>query len=163
MLLMTHKVHAKQNRRRLRGASTASEGHSTLLPWLRPPSEKLSAKCCCVVWFTCFRLRAKNGGTNPHKHLSPPPLTHPPPPPPLPHQHYKVSRGRSRGACSASSTCSFRAFPRGQTHKRTQASSTNACENSTKYPANPRCFEAKEAGVSPLCLPVVRIDSVQMD
>lgn len=43
MLLMTHKVRAKLNRRQLWGASTASEGHSTPLPWQhRPPSEKLS-------------------------------------------------------------------------------------------------------------------------
>lgn len=61
MLLMTHKVRGKQNKRRPWGASTASEGHSTLLPWQRrPPSEKF------VFWeVICHRLRVKTTGMSP--------------------------------------------------------------------------------------------------
>ncbi len=180
ILLMTHKVHANQNRRRLWGASTASEGHSTLLPWQRrPPSEKLLPLClsCCVAWFkrgTCLGMRAKT--TTPawhvrtHKHVRR-----------LPPSSSSTSsssallsqQGRGRGACSALSRVSFWAFPwEGHTNTHTQASSSGLLENQNKknqiFLVNPGCVEAKVAGVSPLSAILqyvnrVWIDSVQMD
>lgn len=125
MLLMTHKVRAKQNRRRLWGASTASEGHSTLLPWQHwPPSEKF-----CSCWLRDLRgggpaLGCVQKQQRTHKHARP--LVSPLPPH---NQHYQVSRGEAEVHVQPWAESLSELSPGKDTQTRTRVSLTELSEN----------------------------------
>lgn len=122
MLLMTHKVRAKQNRRRLWGASTASEGHSTLLPWQHwPPSEKF-----CSCWLRDLRgggpaLGCVQKQQCTHKHARP--LVSP-----LIISTTKSAGERQRCMFSPEQSL-FLSSPQGKTQTRTRVSLTELSEN----------------------------------
>ena len=140
---MTQKVHAKRNRRRLWGASAASEGHSTLLPWQRrPPLEKL---CFVVVVVVVVWHDLGGGGPALGCKINNSGLAH--------HMHpflllllliSIIESAGERQRCMFSPELSLiLSFPPGKaTH--TQPSSCGL-KNSL-----PGCVEAKVAGVSPL-------------